>query len=264
MPHADLSAPSSWRAAGESLVALSVATDGRLFVLGAEGIQPVPREVFASYNFTTVLNEETIGTGGLAPSDLDATNGQDFYVADGARVLRFSDEGLLVQTLDIASVDAPPIATGPTLLPGEAVAVAAGADGQLYVAEVTRGTVQVWRDGALADVLGGVGQPVALASRGRTLYVADASLPGVRVLGANGREVRQIRDEHLETVVSISLAGDTLVALSREAVVLFGADGARLHVVPISGGAALLDAVVVDGRLFVLTSDAVHGLGRLE
>jgi hypothetical protein len=95
--------------------------------------------------------------------------------------------------------------------------------------------------------------------------VADAEAGVVRVLDTEGRETQVLSDEALTALISVSLSGDRLVVLGPEAVVIFApADGARQRVVPISGGATLLDAAVVEDRLFVLTPDAVFYLGRLE
>ena len=263
-PTADL--PRDGGAAGAfwadgSVIATSVVSPDQAFVLTTDGIDRLALNPLGLAR----LAVPTIGAGEMrAPRDLDATNGQDLYVADGARVLRYSGEGRLVQTLNVPSVDALLISTAPVAPPGEAVAVAAGVEGTVYVAEATRGVVQVWRDGALADVFGGLGRPVSLAARGRTLYVADAASGVVRVLDDDGRELRVWRDDALASIVSVSLSRDRVVILASDAVVLVSAEGDRQRVVPVSGGAALLDAAVVEDRLLVLTASGVYDLGRLD
>ena len=261
LPRGDGRVGGSARWPDASVLALSATSPRDAFVLTSDGVS---RLVLSPIGLARGA-EPTLGAEDLsAPRDLDATNGQDLYVADGSRVLRYSAEGRLVQTLDVPSVDALLVSTAPTAPPGEAVAVASGAEGTVYVAEATRGVVQVWRDGALSDVFGGLGRPVSLATRGRTLHVADRVSRAVRVLDETGRELRVLRHEALTDVISVSVGADRVVVLAPEAVVIFSAEGDVDRVVPVSGGAALLDAALVGGRLLVATPGGVHDLGRVD
>ena len=245
-----------------SAVALSVVAPDAVDVLHENGVM---RLRLSGPGLLMETGERIASREIDAPRDLDATNGQDLYVADGSRVLRFSAEGRLVQTLSIPSALAPLATATPTASPGDAVAVAAGVEGTVYVAEATRSAVQVWREGGLADVWDGLGRPVSLATRGRTLYVGEGDV--VRVLDTAGQPIRTLRHEVLSRVTSVSLTPDHVVVLGLAEIVLFPvrpSDSASPRVIPITGGATLLDAAVLGGRLVVLTADAVHVLGRVD
>ncbi|MEM6328322.1 MAG: hypothetical protein AAF791_14500 [Bacteroidota bacterium] len=248
---------------GETLVGLGVSTDGRLFVLSESGVQLVRGFDWGlGGELSALLTGETMGSGLLAPADFDPTNGQDVLIADGSRVLRFSDEGQRVQTLDVPAVDRLEPTPGSTRSPGEAVAVAAGTDGRVFVADASRGVVQVWRDGALVDVLDGLGRPVSLAADGRRVAVADAEQDVIRVLDSDGRPLATLEHEALAGLRSVSFAGDRILALGTEAVVVF--EGGAVRVIPVSNGAALLDVALAGDRLFGVTADAVVLLGLVE
>ena len=97
--------------ATEGGVALSVSGPNTFAVLGERSIQqlhfwePVTVTTMAISNLTVAQYD--------APHDIDATNGQDLYVADGSRVRRFSDEGLEVQMLSIPAVDPANVSAAP-------------------------------------------------------------------------------------------------------------------------------------------------------
>lgn len=261
-------------------LAMAMSTEPGLYLLTEAGIEP------GSYSpsFGLVIQRQPVDRIGgdlLAPRDLATTNGQEFYVADGPRVLRFSEEGRLVQTLRIPAVDALTVSTAPTASPGEAVAVAVGTGGRVYVAEATRGVIQIWEDGRLTDVIGGVETPVALASDGRLLVVGDGGSGGVFLLDRDGALAQVLRHDALTAVRSVSLTDDRIVVAGPAAIVLFSRDGTPQRTIPIWGETVrgggqtgplvrsdspveVLDALLADHRLLVLTPDGVFNVGVVE
>ena len=245
---------------GAPLVALSASPLGRgrlpeaLLVLTAEGVRRVQWSPLGLGPLA-----DAIGAGDVeAPRGLDATNGQDLYVADGDRVLRFSDEGLLVQTLRVPAVDRLGVAAPEAAAPGEAVAVAAGPDGAVFVAEASRGAVQVWQGGQLVDVLGGFESPLALVVRGRRLFVLD-------------RLTLHVRDTSGAPLASVSAAGalalaplgDGVMRVSQRDVEAIAPSGDRLWRTPLVSAAPVLGAAVVGETLFVLTPEALTAVGTV-
>ncbi len=178
-------------------------------------------------------------------------------------MLRFSDEGRLVQTLRIPAVDRLSVAAPEAAPPGEAVAVASGAEGTVFVAEASRGVVQVWRDGQLADVLGGFGEPVALAVAGRRLFVADRQRQSVHVRDTAGQPLATLDGAELGGVTNVSAGEMGVLVLGPRGVLLFSPGGRRLWRVDIESQAPILDAAIHDGVLFALTARALTALGRV-
>ncbi|OZC02354.1 hypothetical protein BSZ36_04800 [Rubricoccus marinus] len=241
-------------------LALAPTTDG-LQVLSERGVELVR---WSGFGLLPRVSQEAVGTrdvrGGL---DLDATNGQDLYVADGARVLRFSNEGRLVQTIRIPAVDRLFVAAPEAAPSGEAVAVASGAEGTVFVAEASRGVVQVWRDGQLVDVLEGFGEPVALAVVGRRLFVADRQRQSVDVRDTAGQPLETLDAKELGGVTNVSASETGVLVLGPRGVLLFSPEAERLWRVDIESEAPVLDAAIHDGVLFALTARALTALGRV-
>ena len=236
---------------GATLVALSASPDG-LHVLTVGGVREVQWSPLGLGPLAGTVGRAEIE----APRGLDATNVQDLYVADGDRVLRFSDEGLLVQALRVPAVDRLDALTPEVATPGEAAAVASGAGGVVFVAEASRGTVQVWQGGQLVDVLGGFDGPRALAVRGRRLFVLDRQRLHVRdtagaVLGA----VRA------DGATSLAPLGDGVLMVSQADVEALAPNGDRLWRTPLVSEAPVLGAAVVGETLFVLTPEALTAVG---
>ena len=196
--------------------------------------------------------------------DLDATNGQDLYVADGARVLRFSDEGRLVQTLRI---------------PGRGPAERRRARGRA----ARRGRLgRRWRRGhrlrrrGHAQRRAGVAQR---AARGRARRAGRADRAGRRGPQAVRRrppEAHRPRPRHIAARLwrrwtrqrsaarstcrwgrrACSCSARRAWSCSRQRPSASGAWTSRAR-------RLLLDAAIQDGVLFALTSHALTALGRV-
>ena len=217
------------------------------------------------------------GTGDgalLDPTDVDPTNGQSVFVADpgAGTVTHFTAEGRAAETVAVPEVDPSRAgrAVGPDLrdLPrGRPTAVAAAADGALYVVEAGRGVVvRLSAQRRVERVLGGpdagpaaLREPVGLAvADDGTLYVADRGRGGVQAFDPFGSPGRFVPAPDAGPV-AVAVAGDSVVVVAPGAVAVVGRGGAA-RVVP-WGGAPLVDAALVGGRLVGLTRTRLVPLG---
>ena len=191
---------------------------------------------------------------------MDPTNGQTIFVADRAAgaVLQFTAEGRLAMAYPIYDVDpAQPVRqpAGPReRTRAQPVAVAAGPDGALYVADAGRRHVlKLDAEGAVERVLGAgaLVEPVGLAvADDGTLWVADAArraLLSFDPFGAAG----PTRDlpAALGRLAAVTASGEALVASGDGGAVVLGSDG-ESAVVPARG---LRGAVLAGGRIVMLT-----------
>ena len=244
--------------------ALAATPDGTLWVVDAEA-------VLALRAGLVVGRVGGVGTGAdafLDPVDVDPTNGQTIFVADRAAgaVLQFTAEGRLATTYPIYDVDpARPVRQtgGPReRTRAQPVAVAAGPDGALYVADAGRRHVlKLDAEGAVERVLGAgaLVEPVGLAvADDGTLWVADAGrgvLLSFDPFGAPG--VARDLPAALGRLAAVAASGGRLVAVGDAGVVGLGPDGASA-VVPAPG---LRGAALVGGRLAGLTPTRLVDLG---
>ena len=209
-----------------------------------------------------VLGGAGTGDGALLdPTDVDPTNGQAVFVADPGTgtVTHFTVEGRAAETVAIPEVDPARAgrAVGPDLraLPhGRPTALAAAADGALYVVEAGRGVVlRLDAQRRVERVLGAgtLRRPLGLAvGDDGTLYVADGP-GGVRTFdpfGAPGRTLPAPEGG----AIAVSVAGDSVAVVSPRAVAVHGRGG-RARTVRWDGPDPLVDAVLVDGALVGLT-----------
>ena len=219
-----------------------------------------------------VLGGAGTGDGALLdPADVDPTNGQAVFVADpgSGTVTHFTAEGRAAEAVAVPEVDPDRAgrAVGPDvrgLARGRPTAVAAAADGALYVVEAGRGVVlRLDAQRRVERVLGGPGagalrSPLGLAvGDDGTLYVADGP-GGVRTFdpfGAPGRTLPAPEGP----AVAVSVAGDSVVVVSPRAVAVHGRGG-RGRVARWAGPAPLVDATLVEGVLVGLTSTDLVGL----
>jgi len=203
---------------------------------------------------------EPIAIEGLAPIALDATNGQDLYIADGPAVRRYSDEGRLVQTLRVPALDRLAGTADPTAAAGETTAVAVASDGRVLVAEASRGTIQVWQGGRLEQVLPREAVTLGLAALGARLFVLTGQ--GVDVLDADGRPLDSWPVEEIGAPLGIAAHGDALLVRGTLGLALVSADGRRQRGVAIPNN--VIGATVLGETVVGLTADAVLVLGRME
>lgn len=244
-------------------VTRSVASVGqRLRVLLDGGL--VSTDISPSYGFTFSPG----ASGPLAglfddAVAMDATNGQRVYVADSDRVRLFSEDGRLLQTLAIESIDRPSIGAPEARSPGEVAGVAAGPGSSVFVSESTRGTIQVWEGGSVTDVFADVGQPGALAVSGRRLYVLDAASGDVRVLDTAGAPLATWDASDLGGAISVAVVGDEILVLGAGGAALTRQDGARLWHVDIESAEPLVGATIHRGWLVAATRRGLTLLGRV-
>ena len=210
------------------------------------------------------------GTGDgalLDPTDVDPTNGQSVFVADpgAGTVTHFTAEGRAAETVAVPEVDPARAgrAVGPDLrdLPrGRPTAVAAAADGALYVVEAGRGVVlRLDAQRRVERVFGGpdagpaaLREPVGLAvADDGTLWVADRGRGGAQAFdpfGAPGRFLPAPPGG----VVAVGAGGDSVAVVAPRAVAVWGRGGAP-RAVAWDGAAPLVDAARVGGAWVGLT-----------
>lgn len=215
-----------------------------------------------------------VGTGDgalLDPTDVDPTNGQAVFVADpgAGTVTHFTAEGRAAETVAVPEVDASRVARAvgpdPRDLPrGRPTAVAAAADGALYVVEAGRGVVlRLDAQRRVERVLGEGGEgalrePVGLAvGDDGTLYVADRGRGGVQAFDAFGAPGRFLPAPD-GGPVAVATSGDDVVVVAPRAVAVHGRGGRDREVA--WAGAPLVDAALVDGALVGLTRTRVVAL----
>lgn len=205
------------------------------------------------------------GDGGfLSPVDIDPTNGQALFVADEAgTVVHLTAEGRVAESVAVPDVDPTRIARAvgptPTDAPrGRPLALAAAADGALYVVEGQRGVVlRLDSQRETERVLGARGagalaEPVGVAvGPGGTVYVADAGRGVLQPFDAFGAPLLALPVDGQP--VAVGAAGDSVWVVTPSAVTLFGAEGDRQRTVPVALGEPLVDAAFVPGGLLVLT-----------
>ena len=223
-----------------------------------------------------VLGGAGVGDGALLdPTDVDPTNGQAVFVTDpgAGTVTHFTAEGRAAETVAVPEVDPARAgrAVGPDLrdLPrGRPTAVAAAADGALYVVEAGRGVVlRLDAQRRVERVLGGpdagpaaLRTPVGLAvADDGTLWVADAGRGGVQAFDPFGAPGRFLSAPD-GGPVAVSVAGDTVAVVGPGAVALHGRGGLE-RVVPWDGAAPLVDAVLTDSGLIGLTRTRLVRVG---
>jgi hypothetical protein len=214
--------------------------------------------------------------GFLEPSGVDPTNGLDLFVADAgnARLQRFSHDGLLVETVPVPAGEPRVVGlTEPGRSPedeadaglrGRPVAVAVGPADARYAAEAERGVVIAWEGRRLARLLGADG-PGALAAPSDlavgadgTLFVADRAQGAVFVYGPLGAFRRAVSGAPVGGVRAVALSrgpeGERLLVVGPRAVAVHRPEGGLDDVTLARLGAEeLVDAVMSEGRLFVLT-----------
>lgn len=198
-----------------------------------------------------------------SPTALDATNGQSVFVAEPDRIVVVSEDGRRFATFDVESIDRPSVGAPEARSPGEVAGVAVGPGGTVFVSEATRNAIQVWEGGSVTDVIGGVGQPRALAVSGRRLYAVDAASGDVRELDTSGAPLTTWDAADLGGAVSVAALGDEVLVLGREGAALVERDGTRLWRVGIESMEPLVDATIHRGWLVVATRRGLTLLGRV-
>lgn len=205
------------------------------------------------------------GTGDYAfldPADVDPANGLDLFVADAGngRIQRYSTDGRFIETIPVDTDGEARDSRG-----GRPVAVAVGSAQSLYAVEAERGVVVRWDSGrrpvgSLGDrAAGALAEPVdlAVASDGR-VFVADRQRGVVLVYDALGTFLRAVPGEAAGGVEALTLArspdGLRLLIVGPSAVAVHRAAGGLVEVLVFDLGEPLVDAVVLDQDLFVLTA----------
>ncbi|MFN3597957.1 MAG: NHL repeat-containing protein [Rubricoccaceae bacterium] len=253
------------------LLAVADAGEGRVRLFGPDG---TPRGVLGG----TGREGEAL----LEPSAIDLTNGLDVFVADaaGGRVLRFTAEGALAETIHLET-GVPwrtPVPEAPVARP---VGVAAGPGGVLFVAEAARrGVRRLDRARRVEAVVGGdeageaaLQRPVALAlGPGGALFVADAGRGAVLRFDALGQPAGVLALPGALRSLAMDRAGGRLLVTTTDAVSGFAlgdaaADPHRaatpaFRVTP-ALGEPLVGAALVAERLLVLTPSRLVDLGPL-
>lgn len=244
--------------------ALAADADGTLYVADAETSEVVMLTP-TGVRLGAFGGPGTTDGALLDVADVDPTNGQAVFVADAGSgaITHFTAERRPVEAIAVPEVDPaqtvrePVGREGPR---GRPVAVAAGPDGVLYVAEAERGVV-LRLDGRrrVERVLGGPGpgalsRPVGVAvDDDGVLYVADAGRGVVQTFDAFGAAGRAIPGEAVGGPVAVRVSGDRLVVVGRAAVGIFEVAGGLDRVVPVESAEPLVGAVLTRAGLFVLT-----------
>jgi DNA-binding beta-propeller fold protein YncE len=218
------------------------------------------------------------GTGDyglLEPAGVDPTNGLELFVADAgnARLQRFSHDGRFIASLPVPLGEPRVVGQpggarcaqngGGTDPCGRPVAVAVGPADALYAVEAERGVVLQWEGRRLARLLGADGpealaEPADLAvTADGTVFVADRARGAVLVYSSLGVFRRAVSGEAAGGARAVGLArgpeGERLLVVGPRAVAVHRAEGGLVEVVRVVAEEELVDAALLDGRLYVLT-----------
>lgn len=207
------------------------------------------------------------------PVAVDPTNGLVLVVADAAgRLLRLSQGDLLLETIPVpalAAAEAPtdygrPGAAG-AAPPGEPVAVASGAAGELFVLERLQGAVLRWdaarrRSVLLHPATSALRRPVDLVVQGNRLFVADAEGPALLVFDLLGGLVEHVALPPGAPVVALGAAAEGVLVVRPRAVALWSRGGGLRALALPPGAGPLVDAVEAGGRLWLLSATALQAV----
>jgi hypothetical protein len=221
------------------------------------------------------------GTGADAalfdgPHGVDATNGLILLVADAGngRVQRFARDGRFLEWIPIWSdpgrrVDGPEYRQRDVQLTrmadGRPTDVVSTNDGRLFVVESTSGTVRTWdrerRSGsAVGEAVGDRTpiRPIALATDGERVYVADEGLPGIVVLDRFGRPDRSIGGGIARGIRGVAFGGGCVWMALPGRIVGFSPDGILASDWTIELDGPVVDLGVRDDGLVLLTARSLY------
>ena len=255
----------------EDAVALAVTPDGTLWAVDAgAGV------VVARRRGLEVARLGGVGTGDeafLDPVDVDPTNGLAVFVADRAgAVLHFTEEARLARTVAVPDVDPsrparqPAGELGREVPRARPVAVAAGPDGALYVADgARRHVLKLDAEGAVERVLGAtapgvLGDPVDLVvADDGTLYVLDAGLGGVQAFDAFGAAGEFVAVDEVGRLRALDADGGRFLVVGERGAVVSGDGGAG-----VVRRAGLRGGAFVNGGVALLTATGLEEVGPEE
>jgi len=212
-----------------------------------------------------------------SPSDVDPTNGQTVWVADGGngRVQHFSAEGLYLEALPV----------GPSVLEGgdqrflddgrdgaavqgggRPIAVASSSGDEVFAIDGRNDLVLMWdeqrRPERLVGAVGGADaprRPVALALDGtRRLYVADRGRAAVLAYDLFGNLVDRLATPSLTDVQALSMHRGRLWIVCAERVFVWNPDARTATEHGVDLPAPLVDAARRGDELFLLTATRLY------
>lgn len=206
------------------------------------------------------------------PSDIDATNGLELFVADtgNRRIKRFSGEFVPLESipLDLSAAlaglgDAGRVERDPFRIDeGRPIGVRLAGDGSLFALDAERNVVVKWtRNRRLERIFGGyeegegaLVQPTSmtLGPDGR-VYVGDAGRGAILVFDPFGSFVRALGGDAITEPVALKTVGRRLLVIQPGSIVLFSLDEGLLDTIPFDLEEPLVDATVFSDRLIVLT-----------
>lgn len=264
--------------------ARSVAVDpgGRIYVTDARRstvhvLDPNGREL-------AVLGGRGAEAGAFdEPVAVDPTNGLSIFVADAGngRVQHFSRNQRYIEALPVGRVD--PSARGSSRQPvydagrdgqdaradGRPIAVASAPNGDLYVLDA-RDRIVVRYDrqrrpepfaGGFDDRDGGLVDPVDLALDDDVLFVLDAGRPAVGLYDRFGTLDRWLFPGLLSSPRSVFVDDGLLYVVEPDRILITDPRAERVRSeIPVDLNASLVDAALRNGRLYLLTTTALHGV----
>lgn len=205
------------------------------------------------------------------PMGVDATNGLILLVADAgnSRIQRFARDGRFLEWLPIWS-DPDRRMEGSEYLQrdvrsadganGQPTDVVSTDDGRLFVIESISGTIRSWdRNRRVGEVIGAaVGdavpeQPVALATDGERVFVADSGLPGIVVLDRFGRPSSTFGTGIAQGIRGIAAGGGCIWMVLPDRIAGFTRNGILVRELHLGAGMNVVDLEVRDERFYVLT-----------
>lgn len=218
------------------------------------------------------------------PTDVEATNGLDLYVADfgNKRVQHFSGELRFLESIplvfethtarQIAGYFSPNADYDNKLIlsEGDPIAVAVNIAQELFVADQGHAFIAKWDRGRRIQRFFGrydagdaaVLDPVSMVATANGLvFVADRGRDEVMVFDAFGTFLRRFGDEKLKDLHGIALFGDRLIVSGAHHIWVYEADGTQLFTYALNLKEPVVDVVYAQHHLYVLTPTS---LGRFK
>ncbi len=202
-------------------------------------------------------------------SGVDPGNGLIWVIADAeaGSLFRFSKELLHLETIQVPGNTESDFGRSPrldlrdafTTAPGQPVAVATGAGGELFAIDASSQRVLKWdASRRLERVIGAFGtgagqlvEPVSLAANASSIYVADRALGVVKVYDYFGGHLRSLNAG--SDLNSLTVTEDGVWMIFPRSIWIYSHQGIRSRQIVIKFGVPLIAAVPFQDSIFFLT-----------
>ncbi|QXD15629.1 NHL repeat-containing protein [Rhodocaloribacter litoris] len=264
----------------EDARALAIDPTGLLYV--ADAGQGAVLRLDAGGRLLAALGGPGTGEGRFdEPADIDPTNGLILVVADAGngRLQRFSRDFLLLESIPVGDEGTAGRTASSSFLArdsevtdraaGRPVAVVTSEAQELFAVDARRKVVVQWdRNRRFVRLIGDqepglLLEPVALAADARSLYVADRARAAVVVYDPFGGFVRMLAEGRARDVRAVTTAGERVVIVLPERLLVYDASGRLERVIDVHLGAPLVDVAFRGETAYLLTPARLFRAGGL-